>query len=77
MAVFLCVKIYDAENRPRIFIVKKPTNSKPMNRKFKIIYYFLVAVFSVVISYQIYLLVDLILDRPKHQGNFVTTEADY
>ena len=59
-----------------VFIVKKPANSKHMNRKFKIVYYFLVAVFTIVISYQIYLLVDLILERP-HTHNFVTTEDGY
>jgi hypothetical protein len=47
-----------------------------MNRKFKILYYFLVAVFTIVFSYQIYRLASLILDRPEQQVNFVASGAD-
>jgi hypothetical protein len=47
-----------------------------MNKKFKIIYYVLVALFTLIFSYQIYLLVTVILDRPQQKGAYLTAESE-
>jgi len=39
-----------------------------MNRRFKIIYYFLVALFTLVFTYQVYQLVAMFTGRPKTQA---------
>ena len=43
-----------------------------MNRKFKIFYYLLLTVFTLVFSYQIYLLVNVILDKPHYEIEAIT-----
>lgn len=45
-----------------------------MKRRFKIVYYFLVAVFTIVFSYQIYLLITLIADKPKQEAGAMAAE---
>ena len=46
-----------------------------MNRKFKFLYYFLVTVFTIAIGYQVFRLVDLIVEKTE-QGNFIATDSN-
>jgi len=47
-----------------------------MNKKFKVFYYLLITVFTLVFSYQIYLLVNVILEKPHYEVGFLTSEDE-
>jgi hypothetical protein len=47
-----------------------------MNKKFKIIYYALVVLFTLIFSYQIYLLAIVIFDKPQQEPVFLTAESE-
>lgn len=38
-----------------------------MNKRFKIVYYVLITLFALIFSYQIYLLVNVIMNKPHYE----------